>query len=65
MHARPMRPAPFDLVVLSLRARGTSVSEIARRTGLAPVEVLAALARVRSVARGRSSSRYSQPALGS
>jgi hypothetical protein len=44
-----MRAVPIDLVVLSLRRRGASVSEIAGRTGLSRLDVLHALARARTL----------------
>jgi lambda repressor-like predicted transcriptional regulator len=43
-----MPAPPIDIVVMSLRNRGASVDEIARRAGLSPREAAGALARVAS-----------------
>ena len=43
-----MPSPPIDIVVMSLRNRGASVDEIARRAGLSPREALGALMRVAS-----------------
>jgi len=43
-----MPSPPIDIVVMSLRNRGASVDEIARRAGLSPREAAGALALVAS-----------------
>jgi lambda repressor-like predicted transcriptional regulator len=43
-----MPSPPIDIVVMSLRNRGASVEEIARRAGLSPREAAGALVRVAS-----------------